>query len=109
MTVLSQNTVGIRFSFTVSIVFSTCFAEQQATPKQVEKTIDTVKENRIPTVFCESTVNPKAQLQVAKESGAKFGGVFYVDSLSPPNGPASTYLKLLEYNVSTLIKGLEGK
>ena len=84
-------------------------AEQQATPKQVEKTIDTVKENRIPTVFCESTVNPKAQLQVAKESGAKFGGVFYVDSLSPADGPASTYLKLLEYNVSTLIKGLESK
>ena len=84
-------------------------AEQQATPKQVEKTINTVKENRIPTVFCESTVNPKAQLQVAKESGAKFGGVFYVDSLSPPDGPASTYLKLLEYNVSTLIKGLQSK
>lgn len=84
-------------------------AEQQATPKQVEKTIDTVKENRIPTVFCESTVNPKAQLQVAKESGAKFGGVFYVDSLSPADGPASTYLKLLEYNVSTLIKGLQSK
>ena len=84
-------------------------AEQQATPKQVKKTIDTVKENRIPAVFCESTVNPKAQLQVAKESGAKFGGVFYVDSLSPPDGPASTYLKLLEYNVSTLIKGLQSK
>lgn len=84
-------------------------AEQQATPKQVEKTIDTVKKNRIPTVFCESTVNPKAQLQVAKESGAKFGGVFYVDSLSPADGPASTYLKLLEYNVSTLIEGLQSK
>jgi manganese transport system substrate-binding protein len=84
-------------------------AEQQATPKQVEKVIKTVKENQIPTVFCESTVSPKAQLQVAKESGAKFGGVFYVDSLSPADGPASTYLKLLEYNVNTLIKGLENK
>ena len=84
-------------------------SEQQATPKQVERTIDTVKKNRIPTVFCESTVNPKAQLQVAKESGAKFGGVFYVDSLSPADGPASTYLKLLEYNVSTLIEGLQSK
>lgn len=84
-------------------------SEQQATPKQVKQTIDTVKKNRIPTVFCESTVNPKAQLQVAKESGAKFGGVFYVDSLSPADGPASTYLKLLEYNVSTLIEGLQSK
>ncbi len=84
-------------------------AEQQATPKQVEKVINIVKKNKIPAVFCESTVNNKAQLQVAKESGAKFAGVFYVDSLSPVDGPASTYLKLLEYNVNTLIKGLKNK
>jgi manganese transport system substrate-binding protein len=84
-------------------------AEQQATPKQVEKVINTVKTNKIPAVFCESTVNNKAQLQVAKESGAKFAGVFYVDSLSPPDGPASTYLKLLEYNINTLINGLQNK
>jgi manganese transport system substrate-binding protein len=82
-------------------------AEQQATPKQVERVINTVKSNQIPAVFCESTVSNEAQLQVAKETGAKFAGVFYVDSLSPPDGPASTYLKLLEYNVNTLIKGLQ--
>ncbi len=81
-------------------------AEQLATPKQVEKVINTVKENKIPAVFCESTVSDKAQRQVAKETGAKFAGVFYVDSLSPANGPASTYLKLLEYNVNTLTNGL---
>jgi manganese transport system substrate-binding protein len=84
-------------------------AEQQATPKQLERVINTVKTNQIPAVFCESTVSNKAQLQVAKETGAKFAGVFYVDSLSPPDGPASTYLKLLEYNVNTLIKGLQEK
>jgi len=84
-------------------------AEQQATPKQVERVIDTVKANQIPAVFCESTVSNEAQLQVAKETGAKFAGVFYVDSLSPSDGPASTYLKLLEYNVNTLIKGLQSK
>ena len=83
-------------------------AEQQATPKQVERVIDTVKANKIPAVFCESTVNNEAQLQVAKETGAKYAGVFYVDSLSPSDGPASTYLKLLEYNINTLIKGLQG-
>ncbi len=82
-------------------------AEQQATPKQVERVINTVKTNQIPAVFCESTVNNEAQLQIAKETGANFAGVFYVDSLSPPDGPASTYLKLLEYNVNTLIKGLQ--
>jgi manganese transport system substrate-binding protein len=84
-------------------------AEQQATPNQVEKVIKTVKENKIPAVFCESTVNNKIQLQVAKESGAKYAGVFYVDSLSPPEGPASTYLQLLDHNINTLIEGLQSK
>jgi manganese transport system substrate-binding protein len=83
-------------------------AEQQATPKQIEKVINVVREKQIPAVFCESTISNEAQLQVAKETGAKFGGVFYVDSLSPPEGNAPTYLKLLEYNVNTLIKGLQG-
>lgn len=82
-------------------------AEQQATPRQVEKVINAVKANKIPTVFCESTVNNEAQLQVAKETGAKYGGVLYVDSLSPSSGPTPTYLKLLEYNIDTLIKGLQ--
>lgn len=84
-------------------------SEQQATPKQLEKVINTVKTNAVPVVFCESTVNNQAQLEVAKATGATFGGVFYVDSLSPPNGPASTYLKLLEHNVTILINGLQGK
>ncbi|MEH2044345.1 metal ABC transporter substrate-binding protein [Nostoc sp.] len=84
-------------------------SEQQATPKQLEKVIDIVKKNKIPVVFCESTVNDGAQRQVARESGARFGGVFYVDSLSPANGPAPTYLKLLELNITTLTQGLEEK
>ncbi len=84
-------------------------AEQQATPKQIEKVIEVVRANKIPTVFCESTVSDKAMQQVVKETGAKYGGVFYVDSLSPPDGLTPTYLKLLEYNVNTLIKGLQSK
>lgn len=84
-------------------------AERQATPKQIEKVVETVQENEIPAVFCESTVSDEAQRQVAKETGAAFAGVFYVDSLSPPDGPASTYLELLTYNVNTLIEGLQGE
>ena len=56
-------------------------AEQQGTPQQVRKLIDLVKKNHIPVVFSESTVSAKPAQQVAKESGAKYGGVLYVDSL----------------------------
>ena len=82
-------------------------AEQQGTPQQVRKVIETVKANKIPVVFSESTISPKPAQQVAKESGAKYGGVLYVDSLSNKNGPVPTYVDLLNTTVSTIVKGFE--
>ncbi len=81
-------------------------AESQVTPKRMARLIETVRDRRIPAIFCESTVSDKAQRQVAAESGARFGGTFYVDSLSRSDGPAPTLLKLQRHNVDLLIRGL---
>lgn len=84
-------------------------ADAQGTPQQIQHVVDTVRAYKVPAVFCESTVSDKAQRQVALETGARFGGVFYVDSLSASNGPTPTYLKMLQYNTDTLVKGLKGE
>jgi manganese/iron transport system substrate-binding protein len=84
-------------------------ADQQGTPQQVRKVIDGVRAHAIPVVFSESTVSDKPARQVAKETGARYGGVLYVDSLTGPDGPAPTYLKLMEYNAQTIVKGFTGK
>ena len=84
-------------------------ADQQGTPQQVRKVIDSVRSNKIPVVFSESTVSDKPMKQVAKETGAHYGGVLYVDSLSDAQGPVPSYLRLLEYDVETIVKGLLGK
>ncbi len=84
-------------------------ADQQGTPQQVQKVIDGVRKNRIPVVFSESTVSDKPARQVAKETGVRYGGVLYVDSLTAANGPAPTYLKLMEYNARTIVKGFRGE
>ena len=80
-------------------------AEQQGSPQQVRKVIDLVRKNNIPVVFSESTISAKPAQQVAKESGAKYGGVLYVDSLSAKEGPVPTYIDLLNVTVSTIVKG----
>lgn len=79
-------------------------ADEEGTPQQVQKVVDTVKSNRIPVVFSESTISDKAMRQVAKETGAVYGGVLYVDSLTSADGPAPTYLQLLQYNADTVVK-----
>lgn len=75
-------------------------SEKRATPQQLKKVIRTVQNNRIPAIFCESTVSADVQKQVAKESNTKFGGVFYVDSLTGVNGAAPTYYGLIDYNIN---------
>ena len=80
-------------------------ADQQGTPQQVQKVIDGVRKNKVPVVFSESTVSDKPARQVARETGARYGGVLYVDSLTTKDGPAPTYLRLMEYNAKTIVKG----
>ncbi len=80
-------------------------ADQQGTPQQVRKVIDAMREHHIPVIFSESTVSDKPARQVAEEAGARYGGVLYVDSLTDKNGPAPTYLRLLETNAETIVKG----
>jgi len=80
-------------------------ADQQGTPQQVQKVIDGVRAHGIPVVFSESTVSDKPARQVAKETGVRYGGVLYVDSLTLADGPAPTFLKLMEYNAHTILRG----
>lgn len=82
-------------------------ADQVGTPQQVRAVIDGVRENHIPAVFCESTVNTAPARQVARETGAAYGGVLYVDSLSARDGPVPTYLDLLRVTSQTIADGLE--
>lgn len=83
-------------------------ADQQGTPQQVRKVIDAVRKNGITVVFSESTIPANPAQQVARETGAKYGGVLYVDSLTDADGPVPTYIDLLRVTSDTIVKGLTG-
>jgi manganese/iron transport system substrate-binding protein len=78
-------------------------AEEEGTPRQIRKVIDTVRRDRIPALFCESTVSDRAMRQVAREAGSRFAGVLHVDSLTAAEGEAPTFLRLLESNAATIL------
>lgn len=81
-------------------------ADSQGTPQQVRKVIDAMRQHQIQVIFSESTVSPDPAKQVASETGAAYGGVLYVDSLSTEDGPVPTYLDLLRTTTDTVVKGL---
>jgi manganese/iron transport system substrate-binding protein len=65
-----------------------------------------VRANGVPAIFSESTVSADPAQQVARETGIRYGGVLYVDSLTDANGPVPTYLDLLRVTTETIAKGL---
>jgi manganese transport system substrate-binding protein len=81
-------------------------SDSAGTPQQIKAAIDLVSDNNVPSVFCESTVNTDSMEQVARESGARYAGALYVDSLSQDGGPVPSYLDLLRYDVDLIVEGL---
>jgi len=81
-------------------------ADQQGTPQQVRKVIEHMRQHAIPVIFSESTISPEPAKQVARETGARYGGVLYVDSLSTADGEVPTYLDLLRVTSNRIVDGL---
>jgi zinc/manganese transport system substrate-binding protein len=80
--------------------------ETEASARDVAKIIRQIKAQKIPAVFLENVTDPRLARNIAAESGATIGGTLYSDALSPPNGPASTYIDMMRNNVRELAAAL---
>ena len=82
--------------------------EAEASAADVAKIIDQIKRDDIHAVFVENISNTKLMDQIARETGAAVGGELFSDALSPPDGPAPTYVKMFEWNADQLTQALTG-
>jgi zinc/manganese transport system substrate-binding protein len=80
--------------------------EAEASAKDVAKIIRQIRAEHIPAVFMENITDHRLLDQIARETGAKIGGTLYTDALSPPDGPAPTYLDMFRNHVGVLTAAL---
>jgi zinc/manganese transport system substrate-binding protein len=80
--------------------------ETEASARDVAKIIRQIKSQKIPAVFLENVTDPRLARSIAAESGATVGGTLYSDALSPPDGPASSYIDMMRNNVRELAAAL---
>ncbi|WP_455480904.1 metal ABC transporter solute-binding protein, Zn/Mn family [Bartonella sp. B12(2025)] len=80
--------------------------ETEATAADVAKLIKQIKTNKAAALFVENISNPRLIKQISRETGLKIGGILYSDALSNENGPAATYLDMMEHNVTTIIDAI---
>lgn len=80
--------------------------ESEASAKDVAKIIRQIRAQHIPAVFVENITDRRLLDQIANETGSKIGGTLYTDALSPPEGPAPTYLDMFHHNLEELTQAL---
>ncbi|MDP2357787.1 MAG: metal ABC transporter substrate-binding protein [Beijerinckiaceae bacterium] len=76
--------------------------------QSVARIIRQIRQEKIPAVFVENVADTRLAERIAKESGAKLGGVLYSDQLSPAGGPAGTYIDMVRHNIRELTAALGG-
>ncbi len=75
-------------------------ADGEISAAQLAKSIEQIRSEAIPTVFPESTANPKTLRQIAKHSGASVGKPLIAD------GSVKSYQKMIQSNVTNIVAGL---
>jgi zinc/manganese transport system substrate-binding protein len=80
--------------------------DAEPSAKELAKIITQIKMQKIPAVFMEKITDPRLMEEIAHETGATIGGTLYSDALSPPDGPAGTYIDMMRHNVSEFSKAL---
>jgi zinc/manganese transport system substrate-binding protein len=76
--------------------------------QSVARIIRQIRQEKIPAVFVENVADTRLAERIASESGAKLGGTLYSDQLSPPGGPAGTYIDMVRHNIRELTAALGG-
>ena len=82
-------------------------ADVEPSAKEVAQLIRQIKRDKIKAVFVENMSNPKLLAQITQDTGITLGPKLYVDALSGPNEPGSTYLKMMHHNVTQLVAGMQ--
>lgn len=73
-------------------------SDSEPSAREIANIIRQIRQGRISALFMENISDPRAIQRIASETGARIGGRLYSDALSPPDGPAATYLDLMRHN-----------
>lgn len=80
--------------------------ESEPSAAEVARLIRLIRDSGIRAVFMENMSNPRLIEQVAKDAGVRLGGTLYADALSPPGGPAETWLGMFRHNVPLMVAAM---
>jgi len=80
----------------------------QPSAGDTQKLVDQIERENVEAIFPESSINPKLERAVARETGAKVGRPLWADALGPEDSDGATYVESVQSNTAALVDGLTG-
>ena len=90
----------------VGTIIPSVSSDASSSAQQLAALVNQIKSAKAPAIFLETGTNPQFAKQIAPEAGIKVVSELYTHSLTNAQGPAPTYLGMMEYNTRTIVNAL---
>ena len=92
----------------IGAVIPSLTTEAQPSAGDTAKLVQTIEDTGVKAIFAESSVNPKVEAAIARETGAKVGRALWADTLGPEGSNGATYVQSIAANTRALVDGFTG-
>jgi ABC-type Zn uptake system ZnuABC Zn-binding protein ZnuA len=89
----------------IGTVIPALTTEGQPSAGETAELVNTIRTEGVKTIFAESSVDPKVEAAIARESGAHVGEELWADTLGPQGSSGATYLESIAANTRALVDG----
>jgi ABC-type Zn uptake system ZnuABC Zn-binding protein ZnuA len=93
----------------IGTVIPSLSTQAQPSARDTAKLVAQIRRERVRTIFAESSVNPKVEQAIARETGAKVGRRLWADSLGPAGSGGATYVSSIAANTQAMVDGVTGR
>lgn len=80
--------------------------DSQPSARGVAQLVRQIKQENIRALFVENISDPRLIEQIGRETGIRPAGKLFSDSLSPPGGPAATYIDMMRVNTQAMTQAV---
>jgi ABC-type Zn uptake system ZnuABC Zn-binding protein ZnuA len=92
----------------IGAVIPSLSTQAQPSAGDIQRLVEQIERAGVKAIYPESSINPKLEQAVARESGARIGAPLWADTLGPEGSAGATYIGSIAANTAAIVEGLSG-